>query len=134
MIKALPPEIFRFLVVGFSSVAIDAAVYTYILTWADIDVSKAFGFIDGSIFGYLLNRAWTFESKAPILASGVSFSALYSLTFLANVSLNHFAIHQLSMPPILAFLIATSASTILNFLGMKFWVFRADSHASEIKG
>jgi len=123
-----------FLIVGCLTVLVDYSSYRFFLEigLTQIDIAKTGSFITGTIFAYFANHFWTFSRAAPIKYSIWRFFLLYGLTLLVNVSVNSFALKfftinislQYSYLITLAFLIATGISATLNFLGMKFWVFK----------
>jgi putative flippase GtrA len=123
-LKSTKNEIPRFIVTGILAVATDYFGYLALIKIIDVDLSKACSFVLGSIVAFFLNKFWTFESDKKAVAAIMPFIVLYSSTFLINVSLNHFSLVYVTDMKTIAFLIATSASTILNFIGMKFWVFK----------
>ena len=126
-------EIVIFLIVGTLTVLIDFMTYRLLL-WPGvfgIDFSKGIAFIAGTVFAYFANRSWTFGFKGRSVGTAMRFILLYSLTLGVNVSVN--ALMLKVMEEVIgafyhAFLIATGVSAILNFVGMKFFVFRNDPH------
>lgn len=125
-------EISRFLVVGSMTVMTDYLIYRA-LQWADlitIDLSKAIGFIAGTLFAYFANRFWTFNQVQSVLCSPLRFAQLYGLTLVVNVAANSAFLIILAgfLQTIeIAFVLATGISAILNFLGMKYYVFKNSS-------
>jgi len=121
-------ELAFFLVVGASAVLIDLIVYRGLIGYQviQVDMAKATGFLVGTLFAYLANRFFTFGHKAHVPGSAWRFSALYASTLCANVLINAFALTMLAdVGAILyAFMLATGVSACINFLGMKFFVFR----------
>ena len=120
-------ELGRFLVVGATTVAIDLASYR-LLMWVGLAVAlaKGLGFIAGTVFAYHANRLWTFAAQGG-RRRFVAFYALYAATLALNVAINSAALFLLGggEPALaMAFLAATGASATLNFLGMKFLVFK----------
>ena len=122
-------EFGRFLIVGSLTVGIDFIIYSLCL-WLELPINpaKAIGFLTGTVFAYVANRSWTFESGAdghPILR----FMAVYLSNLVVNVSINAAIVWLLGegkMELLGAFLIATGVSATLNFLGMKYLVFRTN--------
>lgn len=119
----------RFLVVGMGSVAIDSLTYFSILRLGgpptSADLAKTLSFVAGTIFAFLANKSWTFESHRWSLFEAVSFCVLYAATMIVNVGVNHRVLETGVPHPVLtAFLCATAVSTVLNFLGQKFIAFR----------
>jgi putative flippase GtrA len=118
----------RFLVVGTTTVAIDLAVYSLLLPLGVAFASaKGIGFVAGTLFAYFANRLWTFNvTGGP--GRMARFVVVYGVNLGVNVGLNSFILGLLGYEQIdivLAFLVATGTSAILNFLGMKFLVFKA---------
>ncbi len=101
-------------------------VYWLLLHVTSHSPAKAVSFLSGTVVAYLLNKYWTFEKHRHSYAEMAKFLALYLTTLAANVGVNQLAIFLLPPPfnvPI-AFLAATGTSTVLNFIGQKWWVFR----------
>ena len=118
----------RFLIVGFTTVAIDLAVYR-ILLLLDVptEPAKGIGFIAGTIFAYFANKLWTFDRAKGGRNVFALFVALYVTTLIINVGVNSGVIAILGEAELalaLGFLIATGTSATLNFLGMRVIVFR----------
>ena len=123
-------EVTIFLVVGLSTVAVDFVFYLGLVEFQvmEVDMAKATGFLAGTLFAYFANRFWTFGHKPHVSGSALRFLALYSSTLGANVLINSFTLRSLadmSASVELAFLLATGISALLNFLGMKLFVFKA---------
>jgi putative flippase GtrA len=122
-------ELGIFLIVGSLTVAVDFGAYRG-LVWLGItgvDAAKAIGFLAGTLFAYLSNRFWTFGHRSHAPGTLWRFAVLYAATMGANVLVNSLALRFLAdtMTAVqLAFLLATAISAILNFLGMKFFVFK----------
>ena len=122
-------ELAIFLVVGASAVLIDLIVYRGLIGYLviQVDMAKATGFLVGTLFAYLANRFFTFGHKSHVQGSAWRFSALYASTLCANILINAFALTllaDLDGAILLAFMLATGVSASINFLGMKFFVFK----------
>lgn len=128
-------ELAVFLLVGGSTVLVDYAAY--FLLWKHLGVqinwAKASSFLLGTVFAYFANKLWTFGHKEAAPGSGWRFALLYAGTLGANVLANGLALHVLAplgLARQIAFVFATGLSATLNFLGMKFFVFRSANGAS----
>ena len=121
-------EIIRFVIVGGIAVIIDGIVYVLMVRFLMIDhsISKRLSFIFGSIWAFLANKHFTFRSSAPVGREMIIFSALYITTYLVNGWV-HDITWEASSIDWLSFLIATTTSTIINFVGQKFIVFKKSS-------
>ena len=123
-------QVRRFLIVGSTTVLVDFASYSGCL-WLGmpIDPAKGFGFIVGTAFAYFANRFWTFEASGQ-QGRFRHFMVLYLTTLVVNVAVNAAVVSGVGTSAIglgFAFVVATGVSASLNFLGMKFIVFRNDS-------
>ena len=118
----------RFLIVGSTTVLVDFATYSAMLAVGlGIDPAKGLGFIVGTIFAYLANRRWTFEAGRT-QGRFPRFLALYLTTLVVNVGVNAALVALAGTATLalgFAFVIATGVSASLNFLGMKYIVFRS---------
>ena len=117
-------ELGRFLVGGTSAVVTDFLMYRLLLACSvEVGLAKLLGFILGSVTGFLINKYWTFESKGALPREILKYALLYACSCALNVSVNQATLAG-GASIWLAFLFATGASTIMNFLGQKFFVFR----------
>jgi len=121
--KKIKKEVKRFLIAGFSAVSTDLITYSILLCFLRHDFAKALSFVLGTIVAFFINKYWTFEKHENSFKEICRFVALYSTTLGANVMTNQFLLDRTEQV-YLAFLIATGVSTILNFIGQKWWVFR----------
>jgi putative flippase GtrA len=128
-------ELIIFIIVGSLIVLIDFLTYRG-LVWSQllgVDLSKAIGFLTGTVFAYFANRFWTFGHKTHMAGSAWRFAIVYSISLGTNVQINAVVLTWLpdtTAAVQIAFLLATGASTIMNFLGMKLFVFQA-AHISD---
>lgn len=125
-------EIARFIIVGSLTVLIDFLSYRGLILYdlMNINFAKASGFMIGTTFAYFANRFWTFGHKSHHHGSAWRFIVLYVGTLGINVFINSIALHLLAeviAAMQIAFLAATGISATLNFLGMKFFVFKPNS-------
>lgn len=130
-----PPagELGRFLVAGLSAVGVDFAVYFLLAQYAALPlaVCKTLSFCSGALVSFVLNRIFTFRARHGSTAQQVIlFTLLYGVTLGLNVAVNAAAL-ALGVWQSLAWLLATGASTVANFVGMKFVVFAAKTRAVE---
>ena len=116
-------EILKFLVGGGSAVVVDALFYAILKAYIDFSVAKAISYILGAFVGFIINKLWTFESKKFKVAEIYKYIILYACSALVNTGVNKFVIWIIPST-VFAFLCATGTSTVMNFLGQKFLVFR----------
>ena len=116
-------ELKRFLVAGLSAVGTDLVMYYILLNFMPHDISKAISFLLGTVVAFVINKYWTFEKHEKSYKEMLKFGILYSLTLGTNVMTNKMILEYTSLV-FLAFLVATGVSTVLNFIGQKWWVFK----------
>ena len=119
----LKKELKRFLIAGLSAVGTDFVTYYIMLNFLYHDIAKILSFIMGTIVAFIINKYWTFERYEKNYKQIFQFTILYSITLFVNVMVNRLILDFAEFT-FLAFLIATGASTILNFVGQKWWVFK----------
>jgi len=122
-------ELVIFLIVGASTVLVDLMTYRGLIQFQvmEVDMAKATGFLVGTLFAYFANRFWSFSHNSHAPGSAWRFMVLYVSTLGANVLINALSLKLLADTSVafqLAFLLATGVSASLNFLGMKFFVFK----------
>ena len=120
--KTIKRQINKFFISGVIAVAIDMLVYYLLLNFLIPELSKGISFIVGSVAAYSLNKYWTFEKPAKSFIEIIRFIFLYGTTLGLNVITNKIILDYTEIV-IISFLIATGVSTIINFIGQKWWVF-----------
>jgi putative flippase GtrA len=117
-------EIGAFLVFGCSAVTVDFLTYTALIVAIPHSPAKALSFLAGTIISYTGNKFWTFKSPSKVGQDVTKFYMLYIFSLAINVALNKAILLVNSQWIIYAFLIATGTSTVINFVGQKWWVFK----------
>lgn len=122
------PRFFRFLCTGCISTSCDFAAYRLSLALTcHISLSRALGLTVGVIIAYFLNTIWAFKYKKNSLASVVRFILVYAFSIIVNIKVNYITLVAMGMSELnimLAFLVATAASVVINYAGMKYLVYR----------
>ena len=121
-------QIIRFLIVGSLTVAIDLLFY-FLLLYFNIDtyISKSISFSLGAVFAFYANKSFTFSNSKAGLIKFVIFIILYLCTLFINVISNESVLDLIGHTNpslVLAFIFATILSATINFLGMKYIVFK----------
>ena len=124
----LEREVMRFLIVGSATVLVDLVCY-FVLINLDYDthLSKGISFSAGTIFAYFANSNYTFQGSKGNSFIFFIFCLLYLSTLVINIVTNEIVLESMGRTDIsfvFAFFLATTLSAILNFIGMKYYVFQ----------
>jgi len=125
----------RFLVVGATTVLIDALVYQALL-WTAVPhgPGKAAGFAAGALFAYVANWRFTFGGRSHRW-SLAAFVAVYLCALGLNVAVNALVLGLLGGTSAwqvgAAFVLATGVSAAWNYVGMARVVFRSPPPAAD---
>ncbi|EHR48665.1 putative membrane protein [Saccharomonospora marina XMU15] len=122
-------QVFRFVLIGGFCALVDSGIYWLLLEagmW--VHLAKAISFIAGTTTAYFLNRRFTFTAAQKGGAGQLGgFVLLYTVTFFVNVGTNALALHLLpefTWRVALAWVIAQGTATTINFVMLKWVVFR----------
>lgn len=146
--KVVLKQLTKFFIIGVSAVLVDFIVYYMLSDFIRVntDISKAFGFIIGTIYTYFLNKRWTWKytekSNKGMIAT---FGVVYLVSFVFNLLINKYGLEflpdylislsiqdhrgnvsnliSLKGDKFLAFFFATVVSAVVNFIGQKYFVF-----------
>ncbi len=129
-VKILESEAGRFLLVGSTTVLIDFVIYLFLMLvlGLETEVSKGIGFSSGALFAYFANRGFTFNSSTKGFFAFSLFWVLYITTLTVNIFTNELGLSIFGEEGFgigLSLFIATGLSTLLNYFGMKYMVFRS---------
>lgn len=126
---ALLTQVLRFVLIGGFCALVDFGIYWLLLqagTW--VHLAKAVSFVAGTTTAYFLNRRFTFTAAQKGGAGQLGgFMLLYTVTFFVNVGTNALALHllpDLRWRVALAWIVAQGTATTLNFIMLKWVVFR----------
>lgn len=96
-----------------------------------IQMANGVAYLSGMVYGFFANKHLAFRGFGSVRTGEVvRYIALHGITLLVNVWVNWFflaAMSELYGGLVVAFLFAISVSMVLNFLGLKYWVFRSDN-------
>jgi putative flippase GtrA len=119
-------EIFRFTLVGTSTVVVAYIIYLSLTSLGlDIDIANGLAYTCGVFISFFANKSWTFNSSHNSLTV-LRFLALHVASLFSCVLINALAYDLfagIAYQFEIAFLLGIMTSTVINFSGMKFFVF-----------
>ena len=123
-------QIIRFLIVGLSNFAISFAVYLLLLKASSgLALSGALSqlgsYLAGIVWSYTWNRVWTFESSAAVGSESARFFILQIALMVSSAGAIGIAVDALKLHATASWLVVMVFITLVNFVAMKRWVFRA---------
>ncbi len=121
-------ELKFFVINGVISVAIAYGVYSgLIYSGVSFDVANGLAYLSGLTFGFFFNRTITFcDTESLSVMKLGRYTLLHAATLLVNVAVNSMMLrylHGVHLAIFCSFLTAIAFSTVLNFFGLKYWVF-----------
>ena len=113
-------EILMFILVGAASTVVDFLTYAILIKFEiNMDLAKTVSFVLGTSLGYLGNTKLTYPNRETNLQKYV---LVYASSLMVNVWANSFFYSQ-SFDNELSWIFATTASTLINFLGLRLFAF-----------
>jgi putative flippase GtrA len=128
-------ELAAFIVNGLVSVAIAYGVYRGLVhNGLMIEVANVIAYLAGMAYGFFANKRLAFRNRGEVsIRMLVYYAVQHLVTLLVNLGVNSVAFGMLRGVPgdlSIAFMVAIACSTVLNFLGLKYWVFERRANMS----
>lgn len=122
--KLIFKQIASYSSIGIISVLIDILIYLILSDFLLISKStaKIVSFLIASVNSFFWNKIITFKLKSLNYREPVNFIILYSVSLVANYLIHDYFYN--SLQGYIPLIIATIVSVIINFIGLKFWVFK----------
>lgn len=133
--KSTYSEVFRFIIVGIIAVTTDLVVYLVLLNLVHLSthLSKSISFVTGASLSFLGHKNFVFKPKnGTVETQVVLFVCLYISALFINTTINEILLSS-TFSVIVSWFVATCTSTIWNYLGMKFVVFRMKNNNKPIE-
>lgn len=122
-------QFIKFGLVGGMNTAVDFVVYTLLmLSGVHYLAAQVISYTVGTVNSYVVNKLWTFKgagSKSGNRKEFIRFVAVNLGSLLLSLVLLYALKSGLGMPALLAKLLVTGVTVIVNYAGSKLWVFRS---------
>ena len=118
---------YKFGIVGILSTVFNYGVFAFLYKIVSVHyiLSSITGYVSGLLLGYQSNKNWTFiaqvdKSKSYI----VGYITVYAVSLVSCQAFLFFLVEFLLINPLYANILAIVLSTVMNFLGTNFFVFK----------
>ena len=124
--STLAKQVIRFSTVGFFTTLVNYGLFYWLLTsyQAPYLLSAACGFITGVLIGFALNKRWTFASTLHFSREMYKYFAVYTISLCIGLSMLKGLVSGASIDPRIANIFVIATTSVANFLGIKFLVFK----------
>lgn len=125
--KQLLNRFIKFLIVGGTCTLINYAIFYFLFNFFSVQylLSSAIGYTSGLVIGYYINKFWTYsvdrDSEEKYM---FKYLAVYIASLAGSTLFLKLLVDILSLDPRLANIFAIGLSTITNFVGTNFLVFK----------
>lgn len=118
----------KFAVTGIAGTILDFLAFNLVLLLTGNPVlARGVGYVFGTLWAFFVNRSWVFKSQNGI-SSIIPFLLVYGSSGFVAVAIQSFL--NASSGVFIGYLISLMVASVMNFLGMRFLVFRGSSKAS----
>jgi len=117
----------KFAVTGCLNTLVDYVVFTLLSVVLTVAVvpAQAAGYACGMLCSYTINRSWTFSSKSKFFSSTLlRFLIANGLVLLLSLGLIYLAHDVMGIHKLLAKLLVTGFTVVVNFILSRLWVFK----------
>ena len=116
-------KITRFFIVGASNTLLVYLLYVALIKLGlDYKLALFFDYLFGILFGYFLNRYWTFSSNKHRL-SFIKYVLLYIVVFILNIFFLILLVDLFLLDPIYSQFFIVLVISLVSFLVQDTWVF-----------
>jgi putative flippase GtrA len=116
----------RFIGVGIISAIINYFFFYALLLFSPSNylLSSAIGYLAGLLAGFFLNSRWTFKNKNLMKNNITHYLCLYVFSLLCGLFFLRILVQNFNVLPEIANIAILGLTTVSNFIGLKFWVFK----------
>ena len=108
----------------FSIVSTPFFEYSFTIIGLHYLIASAIGFLSGVCLGYFFNKRWTFGVQKGRALLGLYYVLVYTISLVLSLFFLEWLVVGWNMYPPLAKCIVIVFAVVVNFIGLKCWVFR----------
>ena len=119
-------QFFKFVTVGILSTSLNYSCFYVLFSFFSLNymLSSATGYLFGVFVGFIFNKGWTFQYQIITVKEPLQYITVYTFSLLLGLAFLRLLVSKLNIPPEIANVATIALTTITNFSGLKFWVFR----------
>ena len=119
-------QFFKFVTVGILSTSLNYFCFYVLFSFFSLNymLSSATGYLFGVFVGFIFNKGWTFQYQNITVKEPLQYITVYTFSLLLGLALLRLLVSKLNIRPEIANVATIALTTITNFSGLKFWVFR----------
>lgn len=116
----------RFLVIGGIATIISYSVFSFSIRVLSLHYifANILAFLISITFSYHMNKRWSFEVAEQQSSHLTQYLTLYLFSLVVGTTILRITIGLLNIIPEIAFIISLCFTTVINFVGTKFFVFK----------
>lgn len=114
----------RFVLVGILNTIVGYGAFFILLNYFDYLAALLVSYGVGILHSFLWNKYWTFRSGGVRIAEFLKFNSVYVLSLVVNAAALAALVEVLRLDPKLGQLLLLPVTTLISYLGHKYWSFR----------
>lgn len=116
----------KYLLVGGLATSLNYFIFYILLNFAEINylIASASGFIISVFAGYFFNKKWTFNDSNKDIILILKYFSMYGASLLLSLFLLKTFVSVFLFSPELANVFSIVVTTCVNFIGLKYLVFK----------
>jgi putative flippase GtrA len=117
----------KFLIIGVLSTIINYSLFIFLhfIVFLHYQISFIVGYLSGIAVGYLFNRSWSFQfSKSSHKRNIWKYLTVYVFSLWFGSTCLGALVNVVGIAPAVANLFTLLVTTFINYIGVRFWVFR----------
>ena len=118
-------QFIRYLLVGFVNTIVVYCSFLILLMYTHYLISSLTATIIALSFSYALNKKWTFKNNQQHKIKAILvYYSMYAISSIITSFILIVFVEYIKLQPTLSGVLVIPISTIMNYLGQKYWVFK----------
>jgi putative flippase GtrA len=117
-------QLVKFILAGILNTIVGYGAFFLLLYFFDYMAALVGAYAVGIANGFVWNKYWTFRSDKSKTVEFIKYNSVYVLSFIINAAALSVMVDRLSVDPKAGQLILLPVTTLVSYLGHKYWSFR----------